>query len=101
MTNIECYHINYRANLKRWSELVAKKKQETQNQNKSEPDEGVKEEKQEQEEEKANESKSEDDDNNESLHDVSAEPDVVKKRTVVEQIKTEALTDISFSSDDE
>ena len=89
-----------RANLKRWSELVAKKKQEIQQQKENEAIEEVKVEKQEDNEEKEDETKSKD--NSDSLNEApSVNDEKSKLQTLVDRVKTEALADHSFSSDDE
>ena len=92
--------IHYRANLKRWSELVAKKKQENQQQNENDTTtEEAKEEKQEADEKKMDaETKS--NDNNEGENEVPPANGDVKK-TLVEKVKSAALTDVAFSSDEE
>ena len=90
--------IYYRANLKRWSELVAKKKLENQ-QNENEATKETKEEKQETSE-KMMDTETKSKDNNDGVNEVPAASDGVKK-TLVEKVKSQALTDVSFSSDEE
>lgn len=85
-----------RGNLKRWSELVAKRKQEHEEQTANKAIE-ANDEKLEADAEKTDQDENED--NNNDLNEVAREID--KMKSAVEIIKSEALEDISFSSDDE
>ena len=91
----------FRANLKRWSELVAKKKQESQQNERENGPEGN-DEKQDVEVEKTDEVY--DEGNNVDVHETSPVPpenDEPTKKTLVDKIKSEGVNDISFSSDDD
>ena len=89
----------FRANLKRWSELVAKKKLENKQQN--EAAEEANEEKVEMDEEKMDDTKRED--NNDGIDEVPPSPPSNSERmkTLVESIKTETSAADNSPSDNE
>ena len=95
------FFVKFRANLKRWSELVAKKKQEYPQQNEGETTEETKERKEEENKETLNEKDKTSDEKNGDQNEVPLSVKDSNKKTLVEKVKTEALADISFSSDEE